>query len=57
MRHFAAAAICGGVFLVYGLVCLAIGWKNLGGAIPAVSLFAFLVWLWRKVVTATTSAD
>lgn len=51
MRHVAAAVICAGVFVAYGLFCLAIGWKNLGGAVPVVLLALALGWLWRKVAS------
>lgn len=52
MGHLLAAVICGGVFLVYGLFCLAVGWRNLGGAIPLTVVVFALGWLWRKIAVA-----
>lgn len=50
MRYVFATFVCGAVFFCYGLVCLALGFRNLGGAIPLIGLAAVLGVLWNRVV-------
>lgn len=56
MQNLLALVACVGLFAVYGLVCLALGWKNLGGALPTLGLLAAEVWLFRYM-TSGPDAD
>ena len=49
MRYIPAVAACTFVFFAYGLFCLAMGWKNLGGAVPIIILMFVISKIWRSL--------
>lgn len=51
MNNVLALVACLAVFAVYGLFCLAMGWRNLGGAIPLIGLMAAELWLFRYMTS------
>lgn len=57
MKHLRAALACAGIFITYGLVCLALGWERLGGALPTIALVSGLALLWDKMVSGDTPTD
>lgn len=47
MRYFQATLACASLVFAYGLLCLALGAKHGGGAIPLLLITCAAAWLWR----------
>lgn len=57
MKYGSAIAVCGALFMLYGLFCLAMGWKNLGGFIPMLLVLGGLSWVWRTMTREKPPVD
>ncbi len=49
MKYFLAILACIGVFLVFLLVSVLMGWKSGGGLIPQLILYASMAAVWRVI--------
>jgi hypothetical protein len=49
MKYALALAACFGIFIVYVVIGVVMGWKNGGGTIPMLILVAALIGTWRAI--------
>lgn len=49
MKKTKAIAVCVGLFLVYGVFSLAMGWKHLGGALPLLLLVSAMIFVYKTM--------
>ena len=49
MKYFIATLACGGIFILYSVIGVALHWKNGGGLIDWIILFVALGATWKKI--------